>query len=145
VFGRIRKRKKVENKKHPLRTELPAHLLRKEEVIGPENIPEGAKEIGGAIQKSWNIYQATCTFVVLYASNTCSNSTMNKAKLSLLSNQLFPSRVSQPCSSRYCFGKAGRLGRLEGIYDVSHAIGFESRQLNNYNYFNFYILKFRQQ
>jgi len=39
-------RKKSENKKQPLRTELPAHLPRKEEVIEPENIPEGAKKIG---------------------------------------------------------------------------------------------------
>lgn len=36
-------------KKHPLRAELPAHLPRKEEVIEPENIPEGAKKIGEAV------------------------------------------------------------------------------------------------
>jgi len=43
------KRKKAENKKQPLRTELPAHLPRIEEVIEPENIPEGSKKIGEAI------------------------------------------------------------------------------------------------
>ncbi len=43
------KRKKPENKKKPLRTELPAHLPRKEEVIEPENIPQGAKKIGEAV------------------------------------------------------------------------------------------------
>ena len=43
------KRKKPENKKQPLRTELPAHLPRKVEVIEPDNIPEGAKKIGEAV------------------------------------------------------------------------------------------------
>jgi len=43
------KRKKPENKKQPLRTEIPAHLPRKIEVIEPEGIPEGAKKIGDAI------------------------------------------------------------------------------------------------
>ncbi|TNF45925.1 MAG: IS66 family transposase [Bacteroidetes bacterium] len=38
-----------EDKKQPLRAELPAHLLRKVEVIEPENLPEGAKKIGEAI------------------------------------------------------------------------------------------------
>jgi transposase len=36
-------------KKHPLRAELPAHLPRKEEVIEPAGIPEGAKKIGEAV------------------------------------------------------------------------------------------------
>jgi len=39
-------RNKQEPKKHPLRLELPAHLLRKTEVIEPEALPEGAKKIG---------------------------------------------------------------------------------------------------
>lgn len=43
------KRKKPENKKQPLRTELPAHLPRKVEVIEPDNIPEGAVKIGEAV------------------------------------------------------------------------------------------------
>jgi transposase len=43
------KRKKPGNKKQPLRTELPAHLPRKVEVIEPEDIPEGAKKIGEAV------------------------------------------------------------------------------------------------
>lgn len=43
------KRKKPENKKQPLRAELPAHLPRKVEVIEPDNIPEGAKKIGEAV------------------------------------------------------------------------------------------------
>lgn len=38
-----------ENKKHPLRAELPAHLPRKTEIIEPENLPEGAKKIGELI------------------------------------------------------------------------------------------------
>ena len=40
------KRNKPESKKQPLRTELPAHLPRKTEVIEPENLPEDAKKIG---------------------------------------------------------------------------------------------------
>jgi len=36
-------------KKHPFRAELPAHLPRREEVIEPENIPEGAKKMGEAV------------------------------------------------------------------------------------------------
>ncbi|MBW6481189.1 MAG: IS66 family transposase, partial [Bacteroidales bacterium] len=36
-------------KKHPLRTPLPAHLPRKEEVIEPDNIPENARRIGETI------------------------------------------------------------------------------------------------
>lgn len=36
-------------KKHPLRAELPAHLPRKEEIIEPVSIPEGAKKIGEAV------------------------------------------------------------------------------------------------
>ncbi len=40
------KRNKPESKKQPLRTELPAHLPRRVEIIEPENLPEGAKNIG---------------------------------------------------------------------------------------------------
>ncbi len=43
------KRKKAENKKQPLCTELPAYLPRKKEIIEPDNIPEGAKKIEVAI------------------------------------------------------------------------------------------------
>lgn len=42
-------RKKAKEKKQPLRTELPSHLPRKEEIIDPENIPQGAKKIGEEI------------------------------------------------------------------------------------------------
>jgi len=42
-------RKIKKEKKQPLRTELPAHLPRKEEVIEPENIPQGAKKIGESV------------------------------------------------------------------------------------------------
>ena len=53
--------KPEKEKKQPLRTELPAHLPRKIEVIEPNNIPEGAKKIGEAITEileyqSANIY-----------------------------------------------------------------------------------------
>ncbi len=41
--------KPEKEKKQPLRSELPAHLPRKIEVIEPENIPEGSKKIGEAI------------------------------------------------------------------------------------------------
>lgn len=44
-----RRKPKKEEKKHPLRAELPAHLPRKVEVIEPENLPEGAKKIGEAV------------------------------------------------------------------------------------------------
>ena len=39
-------RKKEVNKNKPVRTALPAHLPRKEEIIEPENIPEEAEKIG---------------------------------------------------------------------------------------------------
>ena len=42
-------RKIKKNKKQPLRAELPAHLPRKEEVIEPKDIPEGAKKIGESV------------------------------------------------------------------------------------------------
>jgi len=42
-------RKKTKEKKQPLRMELPAHLPRREEVIEPEDLPEGAKRIGEVI------------------------------------------------------------------------------------------------
>jgi transposase len=41
--------KPYKEKKQPLRLELPAHLERREEVIEPENLPEGAKKIGEAV------------------------------------------------------------------------------------------------
>lgn len=41
--------KPEKEKKQPLRIELPAHLVRRVEVIEPENIAEGAKKIGEAI------------------------------------------------------------------------------------------------
>lgn len=52
-------RKKAEDKKQPLRTELPAHLPRKEEIIEPENIPEGAKKIGEAVTELLDYTPAT--------------------------------------------------------------------------------------
>ncbi len=45
----IRKKPDHSEKKHALRAELPAHLPRKEEVIEPEDVPEGAKRIGEAV------------------------------------------------------------------------------------------------
>ena len=42
-------RNKPQEKKQPLRMELPAHLPRRDEVIEPENLPLGAKKIGEAI------------------------------------------------------------------------------------------------
>jgi transposase len=41
--------KPQQEKKQPLRLELPAHLERRVEVIEPENLPEGAKKIGEAV------------------------------------------------------------------------------------------------
>jgi transposase len=41
--------KSQQEKKQPLRLELPAHLERREEVIEPENIPADAKKIGEAV------------------------------------------------------------------------------------------------
>ena len=43
------RRKSQEEKKQPLRTELPAHLERRDEIIEPENIPQGSTKIGEAI------------------------------------------------------------------------------------------------
>lgn len=51
-----------EDKKHPLRAELPAHLPRKVEVIEPENIPEGAEIIGYSITEILE-YQPADMFV----------------------------------------------------------------------------------
>jgi len=42
-------REKRKEKKQPLRLELASHLPRREEVIEPENLPEGAKKIGESI------------------------------------------------------------------------------------------------
>ena len=42
-------RNKPKSKKQPLRLELAPHLLRKEEVIEPVDLPEGAKKIGEAV------------------------------------------------------------------------------------------------
>jgi len=56
------KRKKTESQKKPLRTELPAHLPRKVEVIEPENIPQGAKKIGEAVTELLN-YKPADIFV----------------------------------------------------------------------------------
>ena len=47
------------NKKQPLRTELPAHLPRREEVIEPEVVPEGAKMIGEAVTEVLEYEPAT--------------------------------------------------------------------------------------
>jgi len=44
-----RTKPQAREKKHPLRAELPAHLLRKTEIIEPENLPEGSKFIGNEI------------------------------------------------------------------------------------------------
>jgi len=41
--------KPPQEKKHPLRMELPSHLERREEVIEPVDIPEDAKKIGEAV------------------------------------------------------------------------------------------------
>lgn len=49
-------------KKHPLRAELPAHLPRKEEVIEPDNLPEGAKKIGEAVTEILE-YEAASIYV----------------------------------------------------------------------------------
>jgi transposase len=43
------RRKPSQEKKQPLRLELPSHLERRVEVIEPENLPEGAKKIGEAV------------------------------------------------------------------------------------------------
>ena len=43
------RRKQRQEKKQPLRLELPSHLERRVEVIEPENLPEGAKKIGEAV------------------------------------------------------------------------------------------------
>ena len=42
-------RNKPVSKKQPLRLELASHLPRKEEIIEPDNLPEGAKKIGEAV------------------------------------------------------------------------------------------------
>jgi transposase len=46
VKGHARKRKQ---KKQPLRTEIPAHLPRREEIEEPKNLPQGAKRIGETV------------------------------------------------------------------------------------------------
>jgi transposase len=52
-------RNKPEDKKQPLRLELPAHLPRQVEVIEPENLPEDAKKIGEAITEVLDYQPAT--------------------------------------------------------------------------------------
>lgn len=55
-------RTKKEDKKQPLRMELPSHLPRKVEVIEPVNLPENAKKIGEAITEVLD-YQPADLFV----------------------------------------------------------------------------------
>lgn len=43
------RKKKTQRKEKPVRAPLPAHLLRVEEVVEPENLPEGARKIGEEI------------------------------------------------------------------------------------------------
>jgi len=43
------RRKASKDKQQPIRTELPAHLKRVEEIIEPENIPQGAVKIGESV------------------------------------------------------------------------------------------------
>ncbi len=52
-------RNKPEDKKQPLRLELPAHLPRHEEIIEPANLPEDAKKIGEAITEVLEYEPAT--------------------------------------------------------------------------------------
>jgi transposase len=49
VSAHTRTKHEPVDKRHPLRAELPAHLPRKEEIIEPENLPEGSKKIGEAV------------------------------------------------------------------------------------------------
>jgi len=56
------KRKKRQDKKQPLRMEIPAHLPRKTEVIEPENLPDGAKQIGVAVTEVLD-YEPASIFV----------------------------------------------------------------------------------
>lgn len=49
-------------KKHPLRAELPSHLPRKEEIIEPDDLPEGAKKIGEAVTEILE-YEAASIYV----------------------------------------------------------------------------------
>ncbi len=51
IAAHTRKKKKAGNKKHPNRTDLPAHLPRKEEVLEPEDKPEYAKKIGEEVSE----------------------------------------------------------------------------------------------
>lgn len=53
------KRKVAREKQHPLRSELPSHLPRKEEVIEPADVPEGAKRIGEAVTELLEYEPAT--------------------------------------------------------------------------------------
>ena len=55
-------RNKPQEKRQPLRMELPAHLPRREEVIEPFDIPAGAKKIGEAITEILE-YEPPCAFV----------------------------------------------------------------------------------
>jgi transposase len=55
--------KPVEEKKQPIRTELPAHLPRVERVIEIEDLPEGAKKIGDEVSEYLE-YECAKLFVV---------------------------------------------------------------------------------
>lgn len=66
-------RKKAEGKKHPLRTELPAHLPRREEIIEPENVPEGAKRLGKAVTELLDYTTATFAQAKIVTSSKPSN------------------------------------------------------------------------
>jgi len=59
VKGHTRKKKQ---KKQPIRTELPAHLPRREEVKAPKNLPKGAKCIGKTVTEILE-YQPSSLYV----------------------------------------------------------------------------------
>lgn len=52
-------REQTKEKRHPLRSELPAHLERKDEVIQVEELPEGSKKIGEVITEVLEYEPAT--------------------------------------------------------------------------------------
>ena len=62
VSAHTRTKSEPIEKKHPLRAELPSHLPRRDEVIEPENIPEGSKKIGEAVTEILE-YEAASIYV----------------------------------------------------------------------------------
>lgn len=125
----------AKEKKHPLRVELPAHLPREEEVIEPDNLPEGAKKIGEAITeileyRPANIYVRRIIRPKYLVSNTEEDVRITIANLPSLpipKGNAGASLISQIGVSKYTdhlpFFRQAKILRRQGLQVSDSTIG----------------------